>query len=59
MKQKDNLFSLRKYIVTGYVLIALLTGGILYIYLQEWKQMDRMEEETRQIHRLRQNVHDA
>lgn len=59
MKQKDNIFSLRKYIVIGYVLIALLTGGILYIYLQEWKQMDRMEEETRQIHRLRQNVHDA
>lgn len=40
MKQKDNIFSLRKYIVIGYVLIALLTGGILYIYLQEWKQMD-------------------
>ena len=46
-------------IAIGYTIIVALIGGIVYTYLHEWRQMNRLEREVKEIHRLRQNVHEA
>ena len=46
-------------LAVGYAIIVALIGGIAYTYLHEWRQMNRLEREVREIHRLRENVHDA
>jgi len=43
----------------GYAVIAILIGGIALLYLWEWKEMERLEQETGTINRLRQKVHDS
>ena len=43
----------------GYTIIVALIGGIVYTYLHEWRQMNRLEREVKEIHRLRQSVHEA
>ena len=42
MKQphNDNITPLRKYIAIGYAVIALLIGGIVFIYLHEWRELE-------------------
>lgn len=61
MKQphNDNITPLRKYIAIGYVVIALLIGGIVFIYLHEWRELERIETESKEMNMLRQKVHDA
>ena len=61
MKQphNDNITPLRKYIAIGYAVIALLIGGIVFIYLQEWRELERIEAESKEMNMLRQKVHDA
>lgn len=46
-------------IAIGYTIIVALIGGIVYTYLHEWRQMNRLEREVKEIHRLRQSVHEA
>lgn len=46
-------------IAIGYIIIVALIGGIVYTYLHEWRQMNRLEREVKEIHRLRQSVHEA
>lgn len=61
MSRKDNesITPLRKYIAIGYALLALLIGGILYIYYSEWQVLERLEQEGRYLNGIRQNVHNA
>ncbi|WP_052340656.1 hybrid sensor histidine kinase/response regulator [Bacteroides sp. 14(A)] len=59
MQDKENMISLRKYMAIGYAVIALLTGGIAFLYLCEWKEMEGLEEETNKMNRIRQKVHDS
>ena len=60
MKQNtESITPLRKYIAIGYAVIALLIGGIVFIYLHEWRELEQMERESREINMLRQKVHDA
>lgn len=49
----------RRYIAIGYCIIVALIGSIAYFYQQEWNQMEALEDETRRIHILRENVHRA
>ena len=51
MKQphNDNITPLRKYIAIGYAVIALLIGGIVFIYLQEWRELERIEAESKEM----------
>lgn len=49
----------RRYIAIGYCIIVALIGSIAYFYQQEWNQMEALEDETRRIHTLRENVHRA
>ena len=58
-QNKENITSLRKYMAIGYAVIAILIGGIALLYLWEWKEMERLEQETGTINRLRQKVHDS
>ena len=60
MKQNhESITPLRKYIAIGYAVIALLIGGIVFIYLSEWRDLDRIEAESKEVNLLRQKVHDA
>ncbi len=49
----------RRYIAIGYCIIVALIGSIAYFYQLEWNQMEALEDETRRIHILRENVHRA
>ena len=55
----NNITPLRKYIAIGYAVIALLIGGIVFIYLHEWRELERIESESKEMNMLRQKVHDA
>lgn len=50
---------IQRKLALGYTIIVALIGGIVYMYLHEWRQMNRLEREVKEIHRLRQNVHEA
>ena len=50
---------IQRKLAIGYTVIVALIGGIVYTYLHEWRQMNRLEREVKEIHRLRQNVHEA
>lgn len=50
---------IQRKLALGYTIIVALIGGIVYTYLHEWRQMNILEREVKEIHRLRQNVHEA
>ncbi len=50
---------IQRKLAIGYTIIVALIGGIVYTYLHEWRQMVLLEREVKEIHRLRQNVHEA
>lgn len=50
---------IRALLATGYLLIALLVGGIIYTWLGEWRDMERLEAENREIGRSRKAIHDV
>ena len=50
---------IQRKLAIGYTIIVALIGGIVYTYLHEWRQMNRLEREVKEIHRLRQSVHEA
>lgn len=49
----------RKMIAAGYLLVSLLAGGIMYLWFQEWHELEMLETENRQINAFRQEVHHA
>ena len=57
--QELKIDKVRKYIAIGYCIIVALIGSIAYFYQQEWSQMEVLEDETKRIHILRENVHRA
>lgn len=57
--ENKSITPLRKYIAIGYAVIALLIGGIVIIYLREWRELERIEAESKEVNMLRQKIHDA
>ena len=57
--ENKSITPLRKYIAIGYAVIALLIGGLVLIYLREWRELERIEAESKEVNMLRQKVHDA
>ncbi len=49
----------RKLIAAGYLLIVLLVGGIICTWLGEWRDLEVLERENREINRFRKETHDA
>lgn len=50
---------IRTLLAAGYLLIALLVGGIVYTWLGEWRDMERLEAENREISLSRKEIHDV
>lgn len=50
---------IQRKLAIGYTIIVALIGGIVYTYLHEWRQMILLEREVKEIHGLRQSVHEA
>ena len=48
---------LRTLIAAGYLLMCLLAVSIMYLWLYEWRELDRLEAENRRINGFRQEVH--
>lgn len=48
---------LRTLIAAGYLLMCLLAIGIMYLWLYEWSELDRLEAENQRINSFRQEVH--
>lgn len=57
--QDSNAMHLRVILATGYLLIALLVGGIIYTWLGEWRDMERLEAENREVSLSRKEMHDV
>lgn len=51
--------SLLAKVVTGYVVVTLIVGCIIYVGVQEWKGIKSIEMEIRQMNGQKQTVHDA
>ena len=49
----------RKLLAAGYLLIVLLVGGIICTWLGEWRDLELLERENREINRVRKETHDA
>lgn len=49
----------QNFIAVGYAIIVALIGGIISSYLHGWRQLERLETESKQIQSLRQSVHDS
>ncbi len=49
----------RKMLAAGYLLIVLLVGGIIGTWLGEWRDLELLERENREINRFRKETHDA
>ena len=48
-----------KTIAFGYGMIVILISAIVYLYISEWRQLEKLEQEVKHINVLRQKVHDA
>lgn len=48
---------LRTLIAAGYMLMCLLAGGIMYLWLREWQELETLEVKNRRINYFRQEVH--
>lgn len=47
---------IQKIVASGYLLIALLIGCIAYIWYKEWKEVEMLESDNRQIDEFRKEV---
>ena len=56
MKQSIEIKNIRALTSAGYLLIALLVGGIMYIWLGEWRDMEELEAKNREIDEFRKEV---
>lgn len=44
-------------IATGYLLMCLLAGGIMFLWFYEWRALETLEAENKRINAFRQEVH--
>ncbi len=44
-------------IAAGYLLMCLLAVGIMYLWLHEWLELEKLEAENQRINAFRQEVH--
>lgn len=42
---------------TGYIIMLLLVGCIMYLWFHEWRELEKLETENRRINIFRQEVH--
>ena len=59
MTHKDSANYSKGKLAVGYVVIVLLIGAIISLYISEWRQLEKLEQEVKHINVLRQKVHDA
>ena len=59
MTHRDSANYSKGKLAVGYGVIALLIGAIVYLYISEWRQLEKLEHEAKHINMLRQKVHDA
>ena len=59
MTYRDSANYSKGKLAVGYGVIALLIGTIVYLYISEWRQLEKLEQEVKHINVLRQKVHDA
>ena len=59
MTYRDRANYSKGKLAVGYGVIALLIGTIVYLYISEWRQLEKLEQEVKHINVLRQKVHDA
>ena len=59
MSHRDRTNYSKRKLAVGYGMIVLLTGAIVYLYISEWRQLGKLEQDARHINVLRQKVHDA
>ena len=59
MTYRDSANYSKRKLAVGYGMIALLTGIIICLYISEWQQLEKLEQEVKHINTLRQKVHDA
>ena len=52
------MISIRKLISSGYILIFILIGMIIYCYQYEWKKLEVLEKENRTTDELRRHVNE-
>lgn len=57
--QPTDTSYIRLLLSAGYLLIALLVGGIVYTWLGEWRDMERLEAENREISLSCKEIHDV
>ena len=51
--------TVRKLVGSGYILIAILVGCIMYIWHNEWGKLEVLEIRNCEINEFRQETHDA
>ena len=59
MTHKDSANYSKGKLAVGYGVIVLLIGAIISLYISEWRQLEKLEQEVKHINVLRQKVHDA
>ena len=57
--QSSDTSHLHVLLAAGYLLIAMLVGGIIYTWLGEWRDLERLEAENREISLSRKEMHDV
>lgn len=57
MKQKIGLEAIRSVIATGYVFILAIIGGMFYIWINEWRELETLEAENIRIDGMRHDIH--
>lgn len=58
-RQGRHTGHLRTKIAAGYILILLLVGGIVHLWVSEWRKLETFETENRRINARRMEVHDV
>ena len=49
MVRKDSVNYSKGKLAVGYGVIALLIGAIVYLYISEWRQLEKLEQEVKPI----------
>lgn len=50
---------LKEYIISGYTLIVLLIGGIIYLWSYEWRELENLELQNKEINDARVRIHEV
>ena len=56
MTHKDSANYSKGKLAVGYGVIVLLIGAIISLYISEWRQLEKLEQEVKHINVLRQKV---